>query len=483
MVIFESPKPKRTKPYSPPPREGPSATRQAARKRKLEYSTDDASMKLPDLVTNSSNLELFNGGTSANALHKNAGKQKPVEEAQPPQEVSLKNNDVQSNTEPNQVLPQAVDPSTSRNTALLTVANNTPTQTLIEPLKEPIGHDTCTTTDEEEAIEALLPLGDLPDNNIHHDELTENKNLMPIGIPNPGTDVNPVEIKLGTDHVTQAIANLPDENRFRPPTPPHHADNTGRTDARPNKNTNTNLKDTETDVPSVSIVPQLRKSASTTNTFNSKPSRPASSNTTSQQAENPPKASKSPNTADNTADDTPPEPVSPNKGILKVTKYGLQKGHHKKRTYKCQNCGKRENSVHDLNKHHRQSHPPLLCSDCNKIFYITSTFQLHLYEHQKQKIPCETCGQRFSFQGQLDQHKIVHRTIKTHKCMAKDCDRWFMRKADLKVHVATHDKTVYTCEHCETFKTHLKKYWKEHIKGHNDILPYACSICKEWFLY
>ena len=179
----------------------------------------------------------------------------------------------------------------------------------------------------------------------------------------------------------------------------------------------------ESDVPSVNTVPQSRNSTSTSNTSNSNPSGPASPNANSQEAKKPLKASKSLNTADNTADDTPPEPASPDKGILKVTKYGLQKGHYKKRTYKCQNCGKQENSVHDLNEHHQQSHPPLLCSDCNKIFYIPSTFQLHLYEHQKQKIPCETCGQWFNFQGQLDQHKIVHQTIKTNKCMAKDCDR------------------------------------------------------------
>ena len=67
--------------------------------------------------------------------------------------------------------------------------------------------------------------------------------------------------------------------------------------------------------------------------------------------------------------------------------------------------------------------------------------------------------------------------------MAKNCDRWFMRKADLKVHTATHDKKEYTCEHCASFKTYLKKYWKEHMKGHDDILPYACSICKKRFLY
>ena len=128
----------------------------------------------------------------------------------------------------------------------------------------------------------------------------------------------------------QAIANLPDENRFRPLTPPHHANDTGHTDARLNTNTNTNPKDTETDVPSVNIVSQSGNSSSTANTFNSNPSGPASPNTNAQQAENPPKVSMSPNTADNTADDTPPGPASPDKGILKVTKYGLRKGHHRK---------------------------------------------------------------------------------------------------------------------------------------------------------
>ena len=184
------------------------------------------------------------------------------------------------------------------------------------------------------------------------------------------------------------------------------------------------------------------------------------------------------------SDNSVPDPTSPSKGKLKVMKYGLRKSHQKTRTYKCQNCGKRENSVRELNNHHRQAHPPLLCSDCNQIFYTPLTFQLHLYEHQKaKKFVCETCGKKFSFMGQLDQHKIVHRSIKTHKCMAKDCDRWFMRSADLKVHAATHDKIEYTCEHCASFKTHSKKYWKEHMKGHDDALPYACSICKKRFLY
>ena len=26
---------------------------------------------------------------------------------------------------------------------------------------------------------------------------------------------------------------------------------------------------------------------------------------------------------------------------------------------------------------------------------------------------------------------------------------------------------------------HLQKYWKEHMKGHEAVLPYACSICEK----
>ena len=155
-----------------------------------------------------------------------------------------------------------------------------------------------------------------------------------------------------------------------------------------------------------------------------------------------------------------------------------------KRTYKCQNCGKKEKSVHDLNEHHQKSHTPLPCTNCNKIFNIPSTFQVHQYKHQKQKkIQCETCSHLFSFQGQLDQHKIIHRTIKTHKCMSKGCDRWFMRKADLIVHAESHEKTEYRCDKCDSFTTKVRKYWKEHIKSHGDELPYSCPTCGKKFRF
>ena len=156
-------------------------------------------------------------------------------------------------------------------------------------------------------------------------------------------------------------------------------------------------------------------------------SRFEASSTTSQSSDKGQTVSTNPQLSAQQEDNVPNKPVdsdsppnSPTKGTLKVKNYGLKKSRQTKRTYRCQKCGCKEQSVHDLNKHHRASHPPLMCSDCNKLFNILSTFQLHMYDHQKKKkIPCETCGQLFSFKGQLDQHKIVHQTIKTHKCMAR----------------------------------------------------------------
>ena len=413
--VVESPKHKKQKPYSPPPRAGPSTTRQAARKRKSSYDITEE-MKLPDLVSNTCRSDALNDGTINDPPSKSKrAKLTAVEQASNDPVVSS-------------IIPASDDTSE-------------PEKTTLQPNVEPIGHDTCTTTDEEDAIEALLALSELPGTSNTVDVQNDNEQLMPIGNFNTGIDINPVEIKLGTDDVAKAIAEIPTDHRFMSSDPNTKTDASSAVE-NPNKNDSTSESESD----------QRPKTPPTTNK--------------------------------DTTDNPVPDHISPNKGTLKVTKYGLRKSHHKTRSYKCQNCGKRERSVRELNDHHRQAHPPLLCSDCNKIFYVPSTFQLHLYEHQKDnKVICETCGKKFSFKGQLDQHRIVHRSIKTHKCMAKNCDRWFMRKADLKVHTATHDKKEYTCEHCASFKTSLKKYWKEHMKGHDDILPYACSICKKRFLY
>ena len=80
---------------------------------------------------------------------------------------------------------------------------NTPdipaSSTQVETQSDLIGHDTAMTTDEEEAAEALLALGKLPDLDFDNNELSDdNANLIPIGALNSTVDINPVQIKLGS---------------------------------------------------------------------------------------------------------------------------------------------------------------------------------------------------------------------------------------------------------------------------------------------
>ena len=201
--VVESPKQKRHKLYSPPPRAGPSVTRQAAHKRKsCQDSTED--MKLPDLVTNTNTSDALNGGTFTDTPRKSACTQTRGQLNAPTNNLAGEQTCNDSST--SMIIPTLDVPSV-------------PEKTTVQPSVEPIGHDTCTTTNEEDAIEALLALGGLPDTGNTVDLQNDNEQLMPIGHFNTGVDINPVETKLGTDDVAKAIAEIPVDHRFKPSAP------------------------------------------------------------------------------------------------------------------------------------------------------------------------------------------------------------------------------------------------------------------------
>ena len=166
---MESPKQKKHKPYSPLPRAGLSTTRQAACKRKSSQDITKE-MKLPDLVSNTCKSDALNGTTINDPPRKS------------------------SHTKTLAVEQTSNDPTVSSK-ILASDITSEPVKTTVQPSVEPIGHDTCTTTDEEDAIEALLALGELPDSSNTVDMQNDNKQLMPIGNFNTGMDINPVEIK------------------------------------------------------------------------------------------------------------------------------------------------------------------------------------------------------------------------------------------------------------------------------------------------
>ena len=87
----------------------------------------------------------------------------------------------------------------------------------------PVGHDTAT-TDEEEAVEALLALSNLPDMDGKGNGSEDNAALMPIDGPSRSIDVNPVKVKLSRDDINHTIEQLPLESRLEAATQMTQAD-------------------------------------------------------------------------------------------------------------------------------------------------------------------------------------------------------------------------------------------------------------------
>ena len=173
----------------------------------------------------------------------------------------------------------------------------------------------------------------------------------------------------------------------------------------------------------------------------------------------------------------------PKKGYVKLTTHGIKKKSSLKgRSYRCTICDKSVRSAHRLNAHHRRKHGAQMCGICGKVFELASSLTHHMYSHEERRFYCSKCSFHSHFESELKKHKVTHHTTPQHQCMHRNCGRWFMRKADLVLHVETHKKNVIKCDICDHTTT-LPKYMKEHMKSHSDVLPYKCDICNKRFLW
>ena len=175
--------------------------------------------------------------------------------------------------------------------------------------------------------------------------------------------------------------------------------------------------------------------------------------------------------------------LTKSKGVIKVTTYGIKKKSNSDgRSYRCSICGVRKRSAGNLNAHHRRRHEAQMCGICGKVFELASTLMHHMYTHDERRFFCEKCLYHCHFERELKKHNVTHHSQPSHQCMRKNCGQWFKQKADLVLHVETHRKDLISCEKCD-YKTTLQKYLKEHMKSHENKLPYSCAICNKRFLW
>ena len=327
-----------------------------------------------------------------------------------------------------------------------TAAHNTVIET--EAATENIPQDPQTTEDEDDAIDALLSLGsDLSQNISADDPLNENALLIPIGAPTI-QDINPVEVKLDQVSVDNTIANVIEQEQLLETL----TQSTSQTEqVLPVGSENDELVDSDCTIP----------------------------------AED--EAEESIDANQNNTDDKPPP--TPKRGSVEIKEYGVKrKVSDEKLKFKCPKCGKRTKTRKQQNQHYKDSHDPIMCSNCDKVFNNPASLSIHMYDHMEHRFKCDTCEQGFYFAGQLTQHKAVHRKEGkgTFQCMTSNCGKWFIRKGDLVVHIETHKKKEWKCPHCDHITT-CEKYLKTHIKSRHETeendYPYKCVVCNRRFLY
>ena len=306
--------------------------------------------------------------------------------------------------------------------------------------------DGATTEEEFDVVNALLSLSTVRTNT--YEDNDDNSSLMLIVGSPRFVDVNPVPVQLDQTTVDGAIAQIVEEEQNNAAII-----NDPKNQTVPHKE-RANSKEQTTEVPPVTIEETDEKN------------QPDSTNNYDDETE---------------LDDSDNE--QPRKGYVKLTTHGIKKKSSTDgRSYRCTVCGKSKRSARHLNIHHRRNHSAQMCGICGKIFELASSLTHHMYSHDERQYHCDKCSFHSHFESELKKHKITHHTNPQHQCMHHKCGCWFRRKSDLVLHVETHKKNVIKCKVCDHTTT-LPKYMKEHMKSHENKLPYQCNICNKRFLW
>ncbi|XP_014872703.1 zinc finger protein 569-like [Poecilia latipinna] len=111
----------------------------------------------------------------------------------------------------------------------------------------------------------------------------------------------------------------------------------------------------------------------------------------------------------------------------------------KKRSFKCDICGKCYTQQWNLKNHYRAhtGERPFSCETCGKGFCVMRDLNRHKRIHTGERpFSCQSCGKLFSQIRYLNRHKTIHTGEKLFSCHL--CEKSFYRRDNLIIHMKTH---------------------------------------------
>lgn len=132
--------------------------------------------------------------------------------------------------------------------------------------------------------------------------------------------------------------------------------------------------------------------------------------------------------------------------------------------------------------HHGDGKDLLQCDQCDRMFLHKSTLQLHVqHKHQGVRFQCPHCIKSYSDQRTLDFHIRLHTNENLETCSV--CSKKFSRVQELKIHMDTHEadtpESRRVCESCgKEFKNERMLY--RHMHVHQD-KKFECEYCQKMF--
>lgn len=153
--------------------------------------------------------------------------------------------------------------------------------------------------------------------------------------------------------------------------------------------------------------------------------------------------------------------------------------------YVCSQCTKSFKQISEL-KEHQKSHSnekQYVCSECGKCLQSRNGLYVHLKVHRgEKKHECQLCNTKYVTTGELKSHiSHIHSTVKPFACPHTDCDKAYVSKGPLHIHMLSHLNTkLYICNFCGKGLA-TPASLKQHQLVHSDIKPNKCAICSKRF--